>query len=260
MKTSKKISAFALCELLVILAIIAVLSALLFPALNRARARARRDICRSNLRQIGVGWLQYARDYDNKLMRFSTGDEGDSAKVAARYWWGTRAGSTYQVSRALLRPYLSDDRALGCPSFVAREANYRAPSGYAYNADTLAPTDYRSRPYRPIAVDLAQIEDKARTVAFADAAQLDRHNALVASTYLSSPSSDYPNFHARHDGSGNVLFCDGHIKAMRPIYRPTNFQTVAGIAAATLRQNHLGDIDDDGDLTTDELFSGRGKP
>ena len=56
--------AFTLVELLTVIAIIALLAAILFPAFSRARENARRASCTSNLRQIGMGMIQYTADYD----------------------------------------------------------------------------------------------------------------------------------------------------------------------------------------------------
>lgn len=55
---------FTLVELLVVIAVIAVLAAILFPVFARARENARRTACGSNLKQIGLAILQYVQDYD----------------------------------------------------------------------------------------------------------------------------------------------------------------------------------------------------
>src|ERR1039457_4282993 len=59
-----KRNGFTLIELLVVIAIIAILAAILFPVFAAAREKARQATCTSNLKQIGLGLLQYIQDYD----------------------------------------------------------------------------------------------------------------------------------------------------------------------------------------------------
>jgi prepilin-type N-terminal cleavage/methylation domain-containing protein/prepilin-type processing-associated H-X9-DG protein len=68
--------AFTLIELLIVIAIIAILAAILFPVFARARENARRSSCQSNLRQLGLGFQQYVQDYDDRLP--GSAQSGDS--------------------------------------------------------------------------------------------------------------------------------------------------------------------------------------
>ena len=67
MVRSAQVRVFTLIELLVVIGIIAVLASLLLPVLGRARESARRAVCTSNLRQLGIGLKLYAEVSDDRL-------------------------------------------------------------------------------------------------------------------------------------------------------------------------------------------------
>lgn len=58
---------FTLIELLVVIAIIAILAAILFPVFAKAREKARQTSCLSQTKQLGLSFIQYYQDYDEKL-------------------------------------------------------------------------------------------------------------------------------------------------------------------------------------------------
>ncbi|MCX6925369.1 MAG: prepilin-type N-terminal cleavage/methylation domain-containing protein, partial [Verrucomicrobia bacterium] len=101
----RKQPAFTLIELLVVIAIIAILAALLLPALVRAKLKGTEAVCRSNERQMIVGWSMYAMDNRDTMMpTYWTGPSGPVTLMGGGYWKGPAVDIT---------PGMSDATALG---------------------------------------------------------------------------------------------------------------------------------------------------
>lgn len=263
----EKNKGFTLIELLVVIAIIALLAAILFPVFARARENARRSSCQSNLKQIGLAAMQYSQDFDEKVVPIYT--QGTDRKF---YWFGSvtdGATKTLNPLAGLLYPYMKNNQINACPSFDNSLRTEIGLLGYGYNVSYLSPYDAAAG-YEPRSVSLAQIQQSSKTVLMADSARLRNYDPTTyapispavfeASSEITPPgdttpptyTGDFPTFNARHNGTGNVLFCDGHVKAMKPVFRSGTFGL--GYNADEFREKLLGDIDEDGNLSTNELF------
>src|SRR5690348_17116492 len=95
---------FTLIELLVVIAIIAILAAILFPVFAQARDKARAAACLSNVKQIGLGLMIYAQDYDETLPHHPADVGNFLADTAGPNW-----------AKGLM-PYVKSAQILNCPS------------------------------------------------------------------------------------------------------------------------------------------------
>ncbi len=256
MSQSKTRLGFTLIELLVVIAIIAILAAILFPVFARARENARRSSCQSNLKQIGLGWLQYAQDYDELVVPGTTN--------------GYTTGANYAFAwPVLIQPYTKSLQILVCPSKSDMSL------GYTYNATAAgaAPTPTASGGPR----NLAAFSAVSQTPMFLDAtgynyaAATDVKNTalyafFVTGTYPGPPATGALVARkmatdgnpagsvaynagasvgiAFHLDGANYAFADGHVKW----YKGQMSSTFTAVQTNSLDYNADGILGDAGNL------------
>jgi len=240
--------AFTLIELLVVIAIIAILAAILFPVFARARENARRSSCQSNLKQIGLGILQYTQDYDETFPRVHFGTTYDSSDLST-------GGSNYKWMDAVF-PYIKSEQIFNCPSASKGVKSYKYGDSDKYGSyvgnsmygrDDWCPSmkvPFVHSSLGNLATRLSSIESSAETVLVLDGGAKSSFSttAYMLSCYApgnsATPSCGASGFPiatdansnadaivpannttgiatARHLETINTLWADGHVKAMK---------------------------------------------
>ncbi len=201
MKRSR--AGFTLIKLLVVVAVIAVLAALLFPVFARAREKARQTVCLSNEKQLALGVLMYANDFDEFLP-----PTDESVAVGNDLLWPD-----------IVNAYVKNAQIRVCPSDVSGENN-------SYGLNELTFVDMGDAVHPPPA-SLSVFVQPTSTVMLGELGTgrpgvLADLSTVRANGYkLTAPDNDLnDNADARpsnrHSGFVNVALMDGHAKALRP--------------------------------------------
>ncbi|MBX3111574.1 MAG: type II secretion system protein [Fimbriimonadaceae bacterium] len=232
--------AFTLVELLVVVAIIAVLAAVLFPVFATAKVAAKKTQSLTQLRQTTLAWSLYNDDYDGTVMRALTTAPG---KVV--YWWGSFDGTELRPEEGLLYPYMRENRVFVDPTFPVGFRSAIGLTGYGYNYAYLSPSEYVARDYHEVPVPVAEsrVERPAETLVFASAARINNWDfptpKLEGNTFIDPPSYNFPSVHGRANRQAVVSWADGHATTLRPSLRTADFGY--GNEAALFAQANLGD-------------------
>lgn len=226
----RKKNGFTLIELLVVIAIISILAAILFPVFARARENARRSACMSNMKQLGLAFLQYTQDYDEQLpINGSTSSGGPgthSWDVCIAPYSGQKVGG---ASPMIFR----------CPSDTSSQTrrSYAIPWWGMYGPGSTATFVFGTFgtaqfvgvkqadiPHPATTIMLAEFPSSLPGVASDDLTYVNNSFGAYSNSYVQGPGgtgADNTQDQSRpgrpiHLSGWNYLFSDGHVKWMRP--------------------------------------------
>ncbi len=240
--------AFTLIELLVVIAIIAILAAILFPVFAQARARARAISCISNLKQVGTGSQMYSQDYDERVMNEHVSLTDEEVGLAAD---GTNHRDWRRFWPYFIQPYLKNRQITVCPDALDNGPDWTNDQENLRDLGSIATNDMMSS-WDADTVKLASVAEPANHVQFADAGTIydtkqgdswggrsngyaiydknpdgykTAYNSVAVGAYFfnedranwqeSQNHDAYRMAVARHQGLCNVVFHDGHAKAIK---------------------------------------------
>ena len=241
-RTKSKRTGFTLIELLVVIAIIAILAAILFPVFARARENARRASCLSNLKQQGLGIMQYVQDYDEK---YPNAYYYETGTIQPAEWY-----PDYSFWQNVIYPYVKSEQIMRCPSTELVDGSSTGFNGItplfgAYGANELL------MPQVGAAVSLASVTATAEVYMIMDAGKyrLDpywnmsgndggftpgqgkyrltgAYGTSSCTSGLGATSQNDCN-NGRHFDGVNITFADGHVKWL----------STAKVVAETMKYN-----------------------
>ncbi len=207
--TATRRAGFTLIELLIVVSVIGLLVALLLPAVQQARAAARRTMCQSNLRQWALAAQIYADTHDGRLPYRGQGIQPTTRLDALDDWFNAlppfMEDSPYiDFVRAAFRPHAGKSTVWMCPDAEPLHPLPRKPfdpdTFFAYGMNMALSTPFMGRPDH-----IEKVGPQQTMVFMADG--LGAHCSVIPHREKYSPA-------ARHAGNTvNIAFLDGHVEA-----------------------------------------------
>ena len=260
-------NAFTLVELLVVVAIIALLLGILLPSLSQARQAAQASVCASNIRQLFIANTGYAVESNDFYVLAS--EDIFVGNGGYKRWHGVRnspgvsanpADNHFDPARGPLVAYLgTDGKVKACPTFAdyikagTRNAFEEGTGGYGYNAQYIGGRRdlYGPGPLAPRnSAKSIDAVSPATTAMFTDAAVAQNDGApyLTEYSFCEPPHWELgggrlsamhpsPSIHFRHLERTTVMWTDGHADVER---LTASGPSTYGVTEAQARELHLG--------------------
>lgn len=195
-RSNRRAGAFTLVELLCVIAIIAIIAALLLPALNQSQARVKRIGCENNLHQLGVAFQVFTHDHGDKFPMAVPLAEGGSKEFVQN---GRAAGGEFYFS---FRHFQALSNELSTPAILVCPADTRLPAtnfGALLNSNVSYFVGVNAEFSKP---DSLLAGDRNLTA-----------NSLPNPSILHSEADNRLRWTwEMHQFKGNILFADGHVE------------------------------------------------
>lgn len=230
-------TAFTLIELMMVVAVIAILAAILVPVIGNARLSTQIAYSSTSLRQLVVANFAHAAD-NRGALAMATNEEND------KRWSAAQVNGEWDRSRGYLSPYLDkNEQAAYCP-ILAGLSNLDNPSfelntgGFGYNSAYLGGVEgkFTGRP----SAKIHSIRNPSRTLMFATSAYA-RAEGIQEYPFVEPPFRDFgsvssqrpsPTLHFRARGRAIVAWADGHVSLEAPKERPHGHNPHSGDSEA----------------------------
>ncbi len=226
---SKNIRGFTLIEMLVVIAIIALLISLVVPVTGRALERARSASCASNLRQMGIAHMAFTAENRGYMIPAAKIDRyrPNAPTVSTHFWFhalepfmgseGPPHGSTHGLNRPAWQR---------CPSKRMRITDGRM-IGYGWNYTSFGMDTWDSAEYaganRRAFSSMDMVSRPSNTILIGCSTDnVDASPHVHMYVYQGTPGQILGTWPSRHNGGGNFLHVDGHLMTYSPQYLADN--------------------------------------